>query len=261
MNANASSPPPESPAPGRPPRFHAPGLSGATGSVRLPPGESRHAARVLRLAEGAAVELFDGAGHAARGVLSVVRPDACDVAIDPVILQPRPAGLRLRVALPKGAKQDWIVEKSVELGARELLFFESARSVARLPDDAAALRRRMDRWREQALAAAKQSGNDWPPDLASQAGLEAALAADAGAHVWFAGWAPDAVALREGFGSAGPGVSPALYIGPEGGWSAGEMSMFGACGIGGLSLGPRVLRVETAVAAALAAWLCLRGSW
>jgi 16S rRNA (uracil1498-N3)-methyltransferase len=259
MSANASSPPPEAAAPGHPPRFHAPGLADAAAWVRLPPGESRHAARVLRLAAGAAVELFDGAGHAARGVLSVVRPDACDVAIDPVFLHPRPAGLRLRVALPRGAKQDWIVEKAVELGARELLFFESARSVARLPADAPALRRRRDRWREQALAAAKQSGNDWPPDLASQSGLETALAADAGAPVWFAGWAPDAVVPREGFGHAGPGMSPALYIGPEGGWSAEEMSLFGARGIRCLSLGPRVLRVETAVAAALAAWLCMRG--
>lgn len=169
-------------------------------------------------------------------------------------ITPRPDGVRLRLALVKGAKQDWVIEKAVELGAREIVWFESEHGVARLPGgrDVA---RRLERWREQSIAAAKQCGADWLPDIRIAEGLDAALRADGDGPIWFADWSPDARAIWDVFRSA-PAQMPSVYIGPEGGWSDAERRQFLAAGACAAHLGPLVLRAETAAEFVLAAWMC-----
>ena len=257
MSAGESSRNPD-PATRRYPRFFAPDLRRDLPMVTLSESESRHALQVLRLEAGAEVELFNGVGGSAHGALASAGKRTCAVTVREYRESPPPDGVRLRLALAKGATQDWVVEKAVELGAREIVWFESEHSVARMPGgrDAA---RRLERWREQSIAAAKQCGADWLPDIRAVEGLAGALKADAGGPAWVADWSPDARAIGEIFRSASV-RAPAVYVGPEGGWSGAERGQFQRAGVHPAHLGPLVLRAETAAEFVLAAWRCCRPS-
>ncbi len=253
MSAGESSRNPD-PATRRYPRFFTPDLTRERPSVTLSASESRHALQVLRLEAGAEMELFNGAGGSAHGMLASVERRTCRVAVTEYRESAPPDGVRLRLALARGATQDWVIEKAVELGARGIVWFESERSVARMPEgrDAA---RRLERWREQVIAAAKQCGADWLPDIRVADGLAAALKADAGGPAWVADWSPDARAIWEIFRSSAV-HAPAVYVGPEGGWSDAERGQFRSAGVQPAHLGPLVLRAETAAEFVLAAWRC-----
>lgn len=256
MSAAASSRNPD-PAVRHFPRFHAPALRPGRDVIELPESEARHAVRVLRLAPGAELELFNGAGGSAHGRLRASAGRGCEAEITGYRESPRPDGVRLRLAMPRGARQDWVIEKSVELGALEIIWFESDHGVARLREGRDA-GRRLERWRDQAVAAAKQCGADWLPDIRLAAGLQDALDGETDGPVRVADWQPDARPVWEEF-RAPDCRRPALYVGPEGGWSDAERQAFRSAGARTVHLGPRVLRAETAAEFILAAWLCARG--
>jgi 16S rRNA (uracil1498-N3)-methyltransferase len=165
----------------------------------------------------------------------------------------RPPGVRLRQALPKGAKQDFVLQKAVELGADEVAFIETDRSVARLPppgeEDT-----RLRRWRETVIAAAKQCGAAWLTGVCADAPLDVWLRRDADRPVLVADVRPGARPLCAAWNPSSSGPSPAVYIGPEGGWSDGERALFDRAGAVPVRLGPRVLRTETAPLFVLSAW-------
>jgi 16S rRNA (uracil1498-N3)-methyltransferase len=206
----------------------------------------RHYLRdVLRLPAGAAVEVFDGEGGAydatieANGIVRLgARRDA-----------PPPRGrVHLAFALARGEKADLVVQKATELGVSRLSPFEAARSVVRLEPARAA--GRVARWRKIAAEAARQCGRADVPEVDAPAPLAAVLAA-AGAGV-------QKLVLYEGvgepFGSAvDRGAAGHLAaVGPEGGFTPDEVEVALRAGARLVTLGPRILRFETAAIAAAA---------
>lgn len=238
----------------------------------LPESAARHA-QVRRVQPGDTVHLFDGRGseHEAR-VLEMGRR-AVVVRVGP----PRPVlpelalQVTLAVGMPANERMDFLVEKATELGAAQIQPLQCARSVMRL--DAERAQRRGVHWQAVAAAAAEQCGRAVVPALApvsdftawcealprAAAGQRVLLslspAADPVAHV-LAGWDGGAAAAGAGAGAQPPSLDVLALSGPEGGLTAQEEAAARAAGFVPVSLGPRVLRADTAPLALLA-WLAL----
>jgi 16S rRNA (uracil1498-N3)-methyltransferase len=212
------------------------------GRAELTPEASHYLRDVLRLAPGAELELFDGEGgsYPARldeGFLALRLGDRREA---------RPAlSLWLLAALAKGEKMDLVVQKATELGATQLVPFAAERSVVRLdPEKGEA---RAERWRRIAAEAARQCGRADVPVVRAPVPLAEALAAVPADHARFVfhqGGEPLPTGPRP------PGV--AAVVGPEGGLAEAEVERCEAAGARRVSLGPRVLRAETAAVVATA---------
>ena len=214
----------------------------------LPGDASGHLTRVLRLAAGARVLLFNGDGHDYAAVLLDAARSAARVRIEHV--QPAaaesPLALTLVQGIARGEKMDWILQKATELGVARIVPVFTARTEVRL--DGGRGDKRLAHWRGVISAACEQCGRARLPRLDTPQPL---------AH-WLA------TAVREGFlltldpqSSTRvrdlPALSAAqLVTGPEGGLDAADLRLLQAAGARGLTLGPRVLRTETAGTAALA---------
>jgi 16S rRNA (uracil1498-N3)-methyltransferase len=224
--------------------------------VELPEAASHHAQKVLRLAPGAAIELFDGAGNAwraelARGgkLLRAVLGQACVADLEP------PLAVTLVQGLPAADKMDWIVQKCVELGVAAFRPVAARRSVVRLSGER--MERRVTHWQNVAVAACEQCGRNRLPPVAPLVDLPRYLGETPAAGETRLLLAPDATQrLRDLPPPAGPVT---LLIGPEGGFEPEEIRAAQIAGFVPVALGPRVLRTETAGAAALAAMMVLWG--
>lgn len=217
----------------------------AGGRARLT-GEASHYLRgVLRLLPGDEVEVFDGSGGAWRCTLG----EGDELTLGPRREAPLPgARIWLAFALAKGEKADLVVQKATELGVERLLPFVAERSVVRLDSKRAA--GRVARWRRIAAEAARQCGRADVPAVDAPAPLAAAFgAAPAGFRLLVfhaAGGEPLAGAM------SAPVVGHFLVVGPEGGLAPEEVEACLAAGGRLASLGPRVLRAETAAMVAVA---------
>jgi 16S rRNA (uracil1498-N3)-methyltransferase len=211
--------------------------------VRLPAEEAHHACRSRRLREGDAVIVFDGRGHEAAGTILSASKARVEVRIGEVVERPRPRpALTLAVAMPKGPRQETLIEKCTELGTAEIVPLITQRSVA-TPSD-----HRLDKWRRTTIEAAKQSDQCWLPVLSPPRRLEEVLA-DATAFEHHLVAAPGAGTMLDWAGVLAGSASVLAFIGPEGGWTGGELNELTAAGCRPVSLGPHVLRIETAAIA------------
>ena len=219
-------------------------------SPALPPDAVRHL-RALRAKPGDAVELFDGAGLTR---LFEVAPGGALRAAGPVRGFPRPAAaISLYACVSKGSRWDWTIEKTVELGVGRIVPVVSARTIVRL-DSAAERAAKAERWRRVALDAARQSGAVWLPQVEMPLDFSGALAdAKSRGGTVFAGVIsdPPAPPLVEAWGTARAhaGGSPcgvSAFVGPEGDFTPGETAALAEAGAIPVSLGPTVLRTETA---------------
>lgn len=202
-----------------------------------------HLEDVLRLEPGASVEVFDGAGSAWDAVLA-----GGELRLGERRPAPPPgATVWLAFALPRGEKGEWIVQKATELGASRLVPWQAERSVVRLDPARAADRAR--RWGRIAAEAARQCGRSDVPEVAVPGTLADALAAPEGfVRVAFHAGAGAPLA-----GVVRPGAAGWLaVVGPEGGLTDREVDACRARGCALASLGPRVLRAETAAVTAAA---------
>ena len=252
----------------KPPRFYLPpeGSAGqwlvAGREAALPSGEAHHAAHVLRLRPGAAVELFDGAGGSALG--RIVRVHRREVAVTVAEVRPSTSPPEPRVtlafAVPKGNRLDWLLEKTTELGVARLAPVTFERSIAGWDELSAAKRAR---WFGHSIAAAKQAGHDWLPEIADPRPLATFLKdaarddAATGALLLFGDLSAGAVPLREAISGAATLRRVCLVIGPEGGLAEAERESLRRTGFVGVRLGRTTLRIETAAVALLAATLAL----
>lgn len=215
------------------------------GRARLPAPARHYLGEVLRLGAGAAVEVFDGRGGRYAGRL--------EPGLETVALGPREdaggAGVEIALlfALAKGEKVDLVVQKATELGAARIVPFAAERSVVRLDGERAEERAR--RWRRIAEEASRQCGRADVPDVASPAPLDAALASLAPGAVPVV-FHPGGAALRA-LAQPGP-AGLAAVVGPEGGFTDGELRACERAGAVRAALGPRVLRAETAAIVAVA---------
>ncbi len=239
------------------PRFHVEHL--AEGIQALPADEARHARLARRLSVDDRVVLFDGQGHEATATVIACGRRAFEVQAGPVKYAPRRTPrLTLAVAMPKGPRQDMLIEKCTELGAAALVPLSSDRSVASVSAH------RLSKWRQTTIAAAKQSGQAWLPELCLPMTLPELLAdVSAFDHVLVglssvpAGDEEARVANTPNPPSPIIDLLPVLrkstcilgIIGPEGGWTNDEVETLTRAGITSISLGPNILRIETAAVA------------
>lgn len=234
------------------PWFYAPPQRWSEREVALPPEESRHALKVLRVAPPDVVTVTDGAGTIARCAAARVDGDVlvAEVLERDVRRRPKPE-VAVYQGAARGHKLDDVVERLGELGVAELCAYESSRSVARWDDDKAA--RRAARWNAIARAAAKVSRSAFA--LHAVAGLSwdelvARVAREPAAIVlWEEASLPLRTALVGGAGRV------ALVVGPEGGLARAEAEALAEAGAQLVSLGPHVLRTENAAVVAASALL------
>lgn len=230
----------------RDPRVHAPqAIEGQ--DVRLPPDEGAHLVRVLRLGPGARVRVFDGAGAEFDGeIVAVSRADVRVRVGTPVAAA---AESRVRIvaapALIKGDGFDEIVRDAVMMGAAAVRPVVTERTVVK-PREALAAR-----WQRVALAAAKQSGRAVLPRVAAPVTLDQLLATDASAlRLVFV--EPSAEVRVSAVESMAAPSSALVLVGPEGGWTPGELEMFTERALTFVRIGGRTITSERATIAALA---------
>ncbi|MBA2608040.1 MAG: 16S rRNA (uracil(1498)-N(3))-methyltransferase [Actinobacteria bacterium] len=201
----------------------------------LCPDDAHHLTRVLRLRDGEQFSAGDGAG---RWRLCAMRGDAAVDALGPIeTLAPASPWISVAFALTKGDKPEFTVQKLTELGVDRIVPVSAARSVVRW--DEAKSARNVQRWRAVARAAAMQSRRAWLPIVDDVTSLIELTPAFALAH-------PDGGVLSL--------ATPAVAIGPEGGWADGEL----ASAVALVDLGPTTLRAETAALAVGARLTALR---
>jgi len=210
--------------------------------------EAHHLLHVMRAAPGSRVTLFDGSGWEFEAVVQRTARAEVELAILSRRQVDREAAiaLTLGVALPKGDRQKWLVEKATELGVARLVPLQSQRAVAQPGDNA------LERLRRGVIEASKQCGRNrlmqiaepqtWEAFLADKSDLDCRIVAHVGAN---------------SFPFFGPCAAVVAAVGPEGGFTDEEVARAVTQGWRLVGLGRRILRVETA-ALALAA-LCTSG--
>jgi 16S rRNA (uracil1498-N3)-methyltransferase len=242
------------------PRFFVEQALAVNTRVALPAAVARHAVTVLRLREGDPIVLFDGRGGEYRARL--VGPEAgpgprqAEVTGHDAIEREPSSRITLIQALATSDKIDWVIEKAVEIGVARVIVTAAARSTARL--EPARRERRLRHWQELAIAACCQSGRNRPVSVLATASLDEALHAAVDADLK---WLLDPAAPAGLPRTPTAARSVALAIGPEGGFEPGEIQRAAQAGFVPVSLGPRILRTETAGLAAAAAWLALSGEF
>ncbi len=201
--------------------------------------ESHHATHVLRVKAGETVNVFDGRGHEAQCRVAEAGKGAVRLAIlQQTNTPPLPCRISLAQAIPK-KNMDLIVQKATELGVAEIAPLISERTVKRT--DAA-----VERWREIALESCKQCGNNWLPEIhAPQKAGEFINALPKANLCLIASLQPDAKPLKQILPEKRP-ASLLVLIGPEGDFTPAELALAKSAGCLPLSLGPLVLRSDTA---------------
>ncbi|MDB5794345.1 MAG: rRNA ((1498)-N(3))-methyltransferase [Noviherbaspirillum sp.] len=232
------------------PRFYYPQPLNIGATIDLPELVAHHV-RVLRLIPGDQITLFNGAGGEYVATLASVEKKRAEAEIK--TFSPReaelPYALTLAQALPEASKMDWIIEKAIELGVTAIEPLAAQRCVVRLSSERA--EKKLAHWQAIIVAAAEQCGRNRLPHLAEPSGFSDWLSRDnLHARVLLT---PRADQSLSDWARRHPPQSVALMIGPEGGFTAQEEDLARAQGVLMLSMGPRVLRTETAGLAALAA--------
>lgn len=213
-------------------------------AVALPPSQAHYLRDVMRRVAGADVRLFNGRdGEWRAEVARLDRKGGAAVPIERVRAQLATVGPALLFAPLKKDRVDFLLEKATELGATALQPVLTERSVVE--------RVRLERYRAIAIEAAEQCGRLDVPAVAEPMPLGRLL------DRWPTGrrllWADTAAGVA--MAALPPAAADALLIGPEGGFSEAERALLARQpGAVALSLGPRILRAETAAAAALALW-------
>jgi 16S rRNA (uracil1498-N3)-methyltransferase len=223
------------------------------GAAELLGDDARHLTRVLRVEPGQRFEITDNEQawlaeiEEARGERVVFR------VVEPIPYVPPPARILLCASLIKFDRFEWLVEKATELGVERILPFEAARTEKGLLD---AARKRTERWQRIARESSQQARRTRLPEILPAVRFGAALQESA-AHRYFLDEAIAPPLLRHIPEERQESV--ALLSGPEGGWTDPEREQARVAGWTAVSLGPLVLRAETAVCAAIAvvqnAWL------
>ncbi|POA54587.1 MULTISPECIES: 16S rRNA (uracil(1498)-N(3))-methyltransferase [Pseudomonas] len=216
------------------------------GEHELPEAQAHYIARVLRMAEGDALQVFDGSGQEFRGTLVEVGKKRVRISLDESFAgQPEsPLHIHLGQGLSRGERMDWAIQKATELGVDQITPIFSERCEVRLKDERAD--KRLLHWRQVAISACEQCGRSKVPVIHPPL-----LLAD-----WLKQTAADLKLVlhpvAQPLESHARPETLAFLIGPEGGLSDAEVEQAQGAGFLPARLGPRVLRTETAPVVALA---------
>jgi RNA methyltransferase, RsmE family len=238
-----------------PPRFYAPGPSEAPSKTDAPPtdtlitldeGESHHLIHVLRSNVGDEVELFDGRGGKTRGVVESIRKRAALIkVIAPWEITPAPTcKIVLAVAVPKGDRLSWMIEKVTELGIDRVIPIVTRRSVVKPGDQ------KLHKAEATAIAACKQSGRSRLPAIDPLCPLESLPERiDLGQSRLFVGAPRSSQSASLDHKSDYTAENLIGVIGPEGGLTDEEVELLHSWGAKEICLSPNILRIETAAVA------------
>ena len=231
-------------------RFYIPPELIGEKEARLPDAEARHLRNVLRIREGERIEIFDGNGGNWSGVAGFRHGEVFVCELTPIHSGPRPEAARLALAMAiiKPARFEWAIEKATELGADEILPLYTARSEIRISGEK--IPARLARWDRITKEASKQCRRpDVPsvrPPLEFRDFLSSKEYSIQNKVLFYEKsndlWMPDRTENT---------ADTIICIGPEGGWTEDEIESAEKSGCGVFSLGPRLLRAETAAIAAL----------
>jgi 16S rRNA (uracil1498-N3)-methyltransferase len=230
-------------------RVHVPGPLTEGGRHALTGDAANHIARVLRLAAGDPLTVFDGRGGEYAARIEGLRKGEVLIEVGERSASDResPLALVLAQGVSRGERMDWVVQKATELGVTRIAPLLTERSVVRL--DARQSERKRQHWHGIAVAACEQCGRNRLPEVAAPIGLDEFLRQ---------GGEPRATrVLLAATGESGIEALPApkgtmiVLIGPEGGLAQSEQRAALAAGFVAVRLGPRILRTETAAVAAL----------
>jgi len=210
-------------------------------------GENAHyLSRVLRCRKGDAFWLLDGIGGRYQATVLSVAGNVVRVerGSREESFGESPLAIHLVQALLKADKMTWVVQKATELGVSHIHPVVTTRSEARTT-------RKVDRWRRVAEAATLQAGRSRVPRIAEVQGFEDSLPADVSGVLF---WEQAKGGLRDAFVAmeSAPSQPVWIWVGPEGGFTADEVSLARGCGVHIASLGARTLRAETAAVCAVA---------
>lgn len=243
-------------------RFYAPPDHIAGSTVTLSAHETHHLMHVLRMTPGDETFVFDGRGREYRCSFRKVENNHAQLEIADALsdVVESPLHLTLAQALAKGEKFDFIIQKATELGVSGIAPLVTRYSDVRLDDQQKT--KRVERWRRISLEAMKQCGRRQLVEITEPLTIRQFIAANeaSSGSPGVASHIPPALLLFSERGGAA--VTDALaeiskpcavvaLIGPEGGWSDDELEALNDCGCKTVTLGPRVLRTETAAVVAV----------
>lgn len=218
-------------------------------AVTLDEADSHHAARVLRLNPGDAVEVLDGAGTRLTCRLSAVGKRAVTAAVEARVTTPaEPFAVTLALALLKGRALDYAIQKATELGVRVIQPLAAERCVAHVaPGDLSA---KLAGWRATAAEACKQCGNPWLPEIRAPIPVVELPRTAGPGTLLVASLEPGGRRVADAL--AGRPAAVTICLGPEGDFTPAEYAALRAAGALPVTLGPHVLRADTAAITALA---------
>ena len=229
------------------PRFYCPTPLSTGQSLSLPAGAARHV-QVLRLQPGDVITLFNGEGGEFEA--TVTRMGRSDVDVDigahHAVEREAARAVHLLAGITANERMDWLVEKATELGVASITPLMAERSVLKLKGERA--EKKLAHWQGIAVASAEQCGRNRVPTVHMAVTLTEWVKKSPPGERWV-------LSLSEGTQSLGQMLgtgSVTVLSGPEGGLSANEEAAALAAGFAPLTLGPRVLRAETAPLAVLA---------
>jgi 16S rRNA (uracil1498-N3)-methyltransferase len=220
------------------------------GVAELGGEDARHLQRVLRAEAGQRYEISDTLTAWLAEIVEVRKDRIVFRALEPVSSPEVPVRITALAALIKFDRFEWMVEKATELGVERIVPVNTARSEKGLFE---AAHKRLERWNRIARESGQQARRLRPPEVAEAIRYDSALAETAGYRCFLEELAGAARPLARALPPDHPaGSGVAILAGPEGGWTEAEREAAAAAGWQPVSLGPHVLRAETAVIAALA---------
>jgi 16S rRNA (uracil1498-N3)-methyltransferase len=214
------------------------------GELGLSGDAARHAGTVLRVRPGDSLVLFDGE-HSVTSEVVISSKRELRVRIIGPADGPAPSPLRsvLVQGVARGDKMDWLIQKATELGVAAIQPVLMARSQAKMDEEKK--HKRQQRWQQQAISACEQSGRIDVPRVLELCPFEQWLAGLED-EPWLMFGDPHEGSSLNALTAPRSGQNVYVVVGPEGGFSPEERSTLAAKAAHGITLGPRVLRTETA---------------
>lgn len=236
-------------------RFYIPASDWDLDQLTLSPEEAHHCLDVMRCAVGDRIIVFNGEGVEVEA--EITSAGKKEVTLKSFLVSqtdPPPARLTLGQAIPKGKNMDLIIQKATELGAAKIIPLLSERTVVQL--DAADLEKKREKWQRVAIEACKQCGQNWLPEVATPLTIDQFTKKTGDDFRLVAAISPSAQSLKAILNEYSEEndsrpVAATLMVGPEGDFTPAEVSTAIGAGFVPLSLGPIILRSETAAIYAL----------
>lgn len=230
-------------------RFYAPATQWQSPHLSLTGDEAQHCGRVMRKQPGDTIEIFDGAGRVAVcEITHVSKSEVQAKMVSETRVEPFPTAIHLLSALIKAEPFEWLLEKAVELGAASIQPVITERTVIHL--DAAQIEKKLAKWRRHMIESAKQCHTPFVPELKAPIAFAASLSINADFKL-IPALSEHTRTLKQVLPTTKP-ASVGVLIGPEGDFTAEEETQAFAADFVPITLGPLVLRAETAAIATLA---------